>query len=97
MRNGKMKVKLVRNQYGTKEAGRLWHELISKFLLDAGYAQNVLEPCLFVKQYESGKTKILVYVDDLLVISNRIEEIDSVQELLTNRFGTGLVVSQWDD
>ena len=30
VRNGKMKVKLVRNQYGTKEAGRLWHDLISR-------------------------------------------------------------------
>lgn len=100
VRNGKMKVKLVRNQYGTKEAGRLWHELISKFLLEAGYAQNVLEPCLFVKQHgenQCGKTTILVYVDDLLVISSREEEVDSVQKLLTNRFGTGLVVSQLDE
>jgi len=80
-----------------KWAGKLWHELISKFLKDAGYAQNTIEPCLFTKQHsedEKGKTVILVYVDDLLVISDCEEGVDAMQELLTNRFGAGLVVSQ---
>ncbi len=50
----------------------------------------------------NDKTGILVYVDDLLVISrcdllviSRCEAgADAVQELLTNRFGAGLVFSQ---
>ena len=97
VRNGKLKVRLMRNQYGTKEAGKLWHELISKFLLDAGYAKNIIEPCLFTKQHSEDvddKTAIVVYVDDLLVISRCEAGVDAVQELLTNRFGAGLVVSQ---
>ena len=42
----------------------------------------------------NDKTGILVYVDDLLVISRCEAGVDAVQELLTNRFGAGLVVSQ---
>ena len=47
--HGKIKVELIKNQYGTEEAALLCYEYLKKFLQDEGFVVNKIEPCLFVK------------------------------------------------
>ncbi len=92
-KNGKMKIKLMKNQYGTPEAANLWNTYFTEFLIENGYAQNKIEPCMFVKRTESEKIVLLVYVDDVLVASNTLNGLDTVETMLKEKFGTKVSVS----
>eukprot|EP00392_Amoebophrya_sp_AT5.2_P017902 g18324.t1 len=53
--------------YGLKESGFRWYEYFKAFLLDHGWAQNPVEPCLFSK----NGVYMLLYVDDLLLFGDQ--------------------------
>lgn len=92
--NGKLKVQLVKNQYGTAEAANLWHKLLIEFLVkDHNFVQNTMEKCVLSKTVGDDKVSIIVYVDDLKVVATKGELIDEVEALMKTRFGAGLSVS----
>jgi hypothetical protein len=93
IKHNKMKIKLLKNQYGTPEAANLWNTYFTKFLIESDYIQNKLEPCMFVKRTDSEKIILLVYVDDVLVASNTPNGVDSVERLLKDKFGPKVSVS----
>eukprot|EP00392_Amoebophrya_sp_AT5.2_P019431 g20267.t1 len=53
--------------YGLKESGFRWYEYFKGFLLDHGWSQNPVEPCLFTK----NGVYMLLYVDDLLLFGDQ--------------------------
>ena len=55
-------LKLKRNVYGLKDAGRTWHEHLKKGLLDRGFTQGQVDPCVFYK----GTLILLIFVDDVI-------------------------------
>lgn len=66
--NFKTKVcKLNKALYGTKQAGRVWHEKIKQFLLNQGFNQSVYDQCIFFKSDKKGIIIVLIFVDDILV------------------------------
>ena len=75
---------LHKGLYGLLEAGALWHKLLTKALLDAGYQQCVCDPCLFVKD---SCYFIAVYVDDLLMSSPDVVEVNRIRMHLESMFG----------
>ena len=96
---GKIKVELVKNQYGTEEAALLWYDYLKNILEENEFVVNKIEPCLFTRvtktaEGKSKKTVILVYVDDLLVIDEDIEGLDSVKAMLKAKFGDKVAVSE---
>ena len=98
-KNNKMKVELIKNQYGTEEAAKLWYDYLKNILEENGFMINKIEPCLFTKvsntaEDKSKKTVILVYVDDLLVIDESTEGLDSVEAMLKAKFGEKVAVSE---
>ena len=69
-------IKLQRSLYGLKQSGRMWYNRLSDYLINKGYTNNVLCPCVFIRKTTSGFVIITVYVDDLNIIGtkNEIEE-----------------------
>ena len=58
-------LKLVKNLYGLKDAGRTWFEHLKEGLENLGFKSSEVDPCIFYKQ----GCVILVYVDDCLVFA----------------------------
>ncbi|GAU15685.1 hypothetical protein TSUD_109430 [Trifolium subterraneum] len=79
--------KLVKSLYGLKQASRQWYAKLSKFLTTIGYVQMPADPTLFTKSHDSQFTALLVYVDDVVLTGNCLEEITHTKKHLHEAFG----------
>jgi hypothetical protein len=85
----KLKVKLLRNQYGLEEASLLWHELFSAFLINVlGFERNRFHKCVFTRVVENEEhITAVLYVDDLLLSSANKQVLDKVIDTIKENFG----------
>eukprot|EP00942_MAST-04A_sp_MAST-4A-sp1_P013210 g13210.t1 len=78
---------LHKSLYGTKNAGMLWNKDWTKSMIKLGFRQSAYDPCLFIKQYESGKVCYAVgWVDDVILSTNlskgnQTKIIDEIKKL----------------
>ena len=77
--NGKTHVlKLLKNLYGQKQAGRIWNLHLKDKLLKIGFTQSKFDECLFYR----GDVMFVVYVDDGIFVSPSDQHItDAINEL----------------
>jgi len=75
-------LKLNMSLYGLRQAGRNWFLYLRDYLLEIGFAQSSIEPCLFY----SDKIVILVYTDDTIFIATDQQTLDSTLKLLREKF-----------
>ena len=86
-RKGETRVcKLTKSLYGLKQASRQWYSKLSSTLIDAGYTQSKADYSLFVRSYKGNFTAILVYVDDIIVTGNSLEQINADKKFLSDHF-----------
>lgn len=57
-------IMLIKNIYGLADASLTWHTHLKKGLLDYGFKQSQVDPCLFFK----GDLLFILYVDDGVVL-----------------------------
>ncbi|GAU24468.1 hypothetical protein TSUD_319450 [Trifolium subterraneum] len=79
--------KLTKSLYGLKQASRQWYEKLSQFLTTLGYAHMPSDPTLFTKQTKTSFTTLLVYVDDIVLTGDSLEEIEATKAHLNKAFG----------
>ena len=84
--NGKIVVQLQKALYGCVESAKLWYDLLTSSLISDGYAQVPSDPCVFMKDINNRPTYVVVYVDDLFVVSQNMVAIDELESLLRSRF-----------
>jgi Reverse transcriptase (RNA-dependent DNA polymerase) len=85
--NGKILVKLDKALYGCIESAKLWYEHIKAFLIENGYSENPIEPCVFNKITESGvQISIAIYVDDAIATCADEKELDVLTQALKAKF-----------
>lgn len=79
--------KLNKALYGLKQAPRAWYSRMDSHLLDQGFQRSPNEPTLYVK-HTKGKSLLIVslYVDDLLVTGDNLEEIQRFKERVMHEF-----------
>jgi hypothetical protein len=71
-------IKLIKNLYGQKQAGRVWNKHLEAGLMKIGFQPSKIDPCLYYK----GQVVFLVYVDDGIFLSPSKKAIDkAIQEL----------------
>ena len=78
--------KLNKSLYGLKQASRKWYENLTSLLLTSGYKRASLDHSLFLKITSSSYTILLVYVDDVILAGNSLEEFPSIKQILHNVF-----------
>ena len=67
--DGSLLVEVLRALYGFPESARLWNDVLTNALINGGYKQCNVEPCLFRKYVDTNHFSIVsVYVDDCLHI-----------------------------
>ena len=73
--------------YGLKQAPRAWYVTISSYLKSAGFVISDADPSLFILQSVEGATVyLLLYVDDILIVSEDIASIEKTKSLLSAKF-----------
>ena len=74
--------KLKRPIYGLKQSARNWNTKLNDVLLKIGYKRSKFEPCLYIK----GKSYILVYVDDVVIVTATDKEANRINTELKKQF-----------
>lgn len=77
--------KLRQSIYGLKQAGRVWHEVLSEFLIGFGFERCSADICAFVLRKNEQTAILLSNVDDLYFLCPD----DSVREQLILLLGLG--------
>jgi Reverse transcriptase (RNA-dependent DNA polymerase) len=75
-------LKILKNIYGQKQAGRVWNEYLTKGLIDIGFTQSKNDMCLLWR----GTCIIVVYTDDTIVTGPVPEEVEATIELIGKAF-----------
>ncbi|XP_071738757.1 uncharacterized mitochondrial protein AtMg00810-like [Rutidosis leptorrhynchoides] len=78
--------KLKRSLYGLKQAPRKWNEKLTAALVENGFSQRKNDYSLFIKSLNGVFIALLVYVDDIVVTGNNVEEILKFKRFLSSKF-----------
>ena len=81
-KNRRYCLRLKKNLYGTKQAAANWFEMLRDNLIDLGFTQSAIDPCLFLR----CDCILISYVDDCLVFSKDQKTIDELLIKLGQRF-----------
>lgn len=84
--NPNLVCKLNRAIYGLKQASRCWNHTLDNYLRELGFTKTNADQCVYIRNRAEMRSIIAVYVDDLIIISDTLEEINSIKGMLSNRF-----------
>ncbi|MCO5580798.1 hypothetical protein L7F22_034669 [Adiantum nelumboides] len=78
--------KLQKALYGLKQAPRAWHDKISWYLFTIGFHMPDADNSLYVQKIDARIVIITVYVDDLIIGGDALEDVEHVKALLHKQF-----------
>ncbi|CAI5964029.1 unnamed protein product [Closterium sp. NIES-65] len=78
--------KLKKSIYGLKQAPRCWYQKLAAVLEEMGFRTSSCDESLFLKGEGEKLVMFLVYVDDILLFSSSMKEIQNVQQQLMKNF-----------
>ena len=78
--------KLQRSIYGLVEAYRSWNICFDEVIKAFGFVRTYGEACIYKKVSGSSVAFLILYVDDILLIGNDIEFLDSIKGYLNKSF-----------
>ena len=85
--NGEIIVQLDKALYGCIQSARLWYETLKAALIEFGYVENEMDPCVFNKSVDGVQSTLLVHVDDILCLCKIDKEHDDLANFLRGKFG----------
>ena len=79
--------KLVKSLYGLKQAPKYWHEKLDQVLLSGGFSTIEVERCVYYTKLVNNDCVIIcLYVDDMLIASKSLKEMDVLKKGLHQTF-----------
>src|SRR4051812_25104942 len=78
--------KLQQSIYGLVQASRSWNKRFDSVIKAFGFVQTFGEACIYKKVSGSSVAFLILYVDDILLIGNDIEFLDSIKGYLNKSF-----------
>jgi hypothetical protein len=75
-------LRIIKNLYGQKQAGRVWYQYLSKGLEEMGFVKSKIDECLFY--YKSFL--ILIYVDDSIIMGPKQTQVAEIIQLISKKF-----------
>lgn len=77
----KVVARSVKAQQGLKQSGRVWNQHQHKCLLEQGFMQCEVAPCIYIKEIDEGYILCGIFVDDILFI-NVSEDVDALGKVV---------------
>ena len=85
--NPEMVCKLRKSLYGTKQASRLWYNSIDNCLIsDLKFKRSEMDPCIYYYNSGSAFIFIMIYVNNILIISNDSSLVGTIKAKLKDKF-----------
>lgn len=78
--------KLHKAIYGLKQAPRAWYMELANFLKGSGFKRSIADASLFIHQHNPTPIFLIVYVDDIVLISPASHALDIFVQQLAHRF-----------
>ena len=78
-------MKLEKGLYGLRQGARLFHQKFRKDLLAWGFRASTADPCLFIKHRNGSVFRILLFVDDMALMSDSTDDGRSMRDDLLKR------------
>ena len=78
--------RLVKALYGLKQAPRAWHARLASALRAHGFVPSIADTSLFMLQRPTVTMYLLVYVDDIILISSSVLVADRLVSALSDDF-----------
>lgn len=75
-------LRLQKNLYGQKQAGRVWNQYLHDGLIARGFTQSDVDMCVYYRK----SVVLMVYVDDGIFIGPRPDDINEAYALLSKAF-----------
>ena len=86
LHNGYHGYQLRKALHGLKQAGRAWYKRFDQELKNAGAIPTAGDPCVYIRKSGKAEAIILIYVDDVLVLSRNHQEIKDIETHLRASF-----------
>lgn len=85
--NGTTKVyKLMQALYGLRESPRSWYECFNRSMEEMKFKRSKYDYCLYINRENMEVTFILLFVDDMLICSNKLENVKRTKLELSKRY-----------
>ncbi|GJW10403.1 ribonuclease H-like domain-containing protein [Tanacetum coccineum] len=78
--------RLKKSLYGLKQAPRQWNAKLTQTLIEHGFIQSKSDYSLFTKSENGNFVALLVYVDDIIITGNNVDEIEKFKKYLNTKF-----------
>ena len=78
--------RLRKSLYGLKQSPRAWFDHFTKTILQQGYRQAHIDHTMFYRWSNEKTTILTVYVDDIVLTGNDLEELERVTRSLASAF-----------
>ncbi|GKA40483.1 ribonuclease H-like domain-containing protein [Tanacetum coccineum] len=72
--------------YGLKQAPRHWNEKLTMALIENGFVESKFVYSLFTKNSGDVFVALLMYVDDIVIIGNKLSEIEKFKVFFKSKF-----------
>lgn len=77
---------LHKSLYGLRQAPRAWHLRLKEELEKLGFTASAADPGLYISNDKAGTSFLLVYVDDILILSKALDTVKTVKTALQGVF-----------
>ena len=78
--------RLRKTLYGLKQSPRVWFGKFVGAMISYGYKQSNSDHTLFLKKKGDKITCLIIYVDDMIITGDDLEEIESLKRNLFREF-----------
>ena len=78
--------RLTKSLYGLTQASKQWFAKLSSTIVDHGFIQSKLDYFVFTRVNKGSIIILLVYVDDILIVSNNVDAMNTFKQFLDNKF-----------
>ena len=78
--------RLIKSLYGLKQSPRAWNQELDEKLKRFGFVPSKLDSALYIVRDDTGICYMLVYVDDLLIVSSCTNMTKKVKDFLVSVF-----------
>ncbi|XXG55025.1 hypothetical protein AAC387_Pa03g2762 [Persea americana] len=81
-----MVCKLIKFIYGLKQASRQWYYKFHQVIISFGFEINAVDNCVYHKFSGSKHIFLILYVDDILLVTNDIGMLHETKRFLSKKF-----------
>jgi hypothetical protein len=84
--NKELVCKLNKSLYGLKQSPRMWYQNFDTYILELGFVRKRVDHCVYSKQVGNHFIYVVLYVDDMLLVGNKMDVIKEVKSRLSSKF-----------